>query len=618
MNAAHAHSTEIERPALVGRLLRTRVTDLLRGRISCGAAVTNALDASELPVEIISLIQQVVYGTRLWLKEQVEVAEELVAHFTDGLRGGAATEQLVEAFGEPKQAAKLIRCAKRRNRSRLWHTKIWLGRAVVGLILAYGLLAVYVFAGKPNPSVDYLAMLNAGIPDVPPDQRAWPLYREAFRQLMPWPEWIDARGDVRPGDERWAEVVSYLDSRREALELARQAASLPVLDVQYVFHVPDEDRFLQPNSSDESAASVDPLEIPLLEMRVDYQGPLYRLRDVLECDALRAAMANDGDTALQDVRALVGLAQQMHARPLLISQMYGLGCLHQASATTGRLLADHPQLWSDNELHELAHRLAAADAVFDAKVDAESYCFYDVVQRMYTESGRITDDGIRWYLREIGADRRNSLTDNLIASDDVGHALTPALGLMIASREDITAKWDDLMQRQQAEGRRPLWEMETTVDSELQKMARSSVQTWRYLPVLRLIPSVRLCFEVAGLERCRRDGILVALALELYRRRHGNWPRELEELTPDLLPQVPLDRFTGEPLLYRLVDGQPIVYSRAADRDDDGGRPPTVRGKPDYEEVARYWVPASQVEELRQSGDHDGDWIIWPVPRKDR
>ena len=43
----------------------------------------------------------------------------------------------------------------------------------------------------------------------------------------------------------------------------------------------------------------------------------------------------------------------------------------------------------------------------------------------------------------------------------------------------------------------------------------------------------------------KRDGILVALSLEVYRRRHGSWPKTLNELSPDLLPTVPRDRFTG-------------------------------------------------------------------------
>ncbi|MGN6628133.1 MAG: hypothetical protein ACTHLN_16055 [Tepidisphaeraceae bacterium] len=117
--------------------------------------------------------------------------------------------------------------------------------------------------------------------------------------------------------------------------------------------------------------------------------------------------------------------------------------------------------------------------------------------------------------------------------------------------------------------------------------------------------------------RGQRDGALVGIALEIYHRRHGRYPEQLSDLTPDLLPAVPIDRMSGRPVLYRLKDQHPagypadypsvcpVVYSVGADGDDDGGRVPV-----DIHGVA---IPAAAVQ-WNAITPADGDWILYPWP----
>ena len=93
-----------------------------------------------------------------------------------------------------------------------------------------------------------------------------------------------------------------------------------------------------------------------------------------------------------------------------------------------------------------------------------------------------------------------------------------------------------------------------------------------------------------------RDATLAVIALALHHRLHKTWPENLAQLTPHLLPSVPLDRFDGKPLKYKLVDGHPLLYSVGLNRTDDGGTPSADPAKGDE-------AP-------------DGDIRFWPITGK--
>ena len=72
------------------------------------------LSEAALPAPIADLIQHITRRTRLWPREKLDVTRELIAHFRDGVDAGHAPDELVRDFGEPADAARLIRRAKKR------------------------------------------------------------------------------------------------------------------------------------------------------------------------------------------------------------------------------------------------------------------------------------------------------------------------------------------------------------------------------------------------------------------------------------------------------------------------------------------------------------------------
>jgi hypothetical protein len=158
--------------------------------------------------------------------------------------------------------------------------------------------------------------------------------------------------------------------------------------------------------------------------------------------------------------------------------------------------------------------------------------------------------------------------------------------------------------------------MVPTLDDEIQELERKPVGRLRYMLVTLLFPAYNALGTSIAMLEGMRDGVLVGVVLELYRRERGKWPESLNELSPRWLPKLPVDRINGGPLGYRVVEDRPIVYSLGTDADDDGGRLPIdcngdVRkyrvGLP-----AEIPVNATQVERSFR----DGDWVIWSLVEK--
>jgi hypothetical protein len=73
----------------------------------------------------------------------------------------------------------------------------------------------------------------------------------------------------------------------------------------------------------------------------------------------------------------------------------------------------------------------------------------------------------------------------------------------------------------------------------------------------------------AGRDSVRSVQIL--LAIQLFEADHGRLPNDLAELSPEYLPQIPLDSYSGQPLIYRRLDSGFDLYSVGRDGIDNGG-----------------------------------------------
>ncbi len=616
---------EFVHPGWLARVRSTPLRDALRWDWSGQLDPRVLIAAAELPAPIPGLIFRVVHGTRLWRREQLDVARELVAHFGDGLMAGRSPQELVRDFGSAPQASRLIRQAKRRNRPAWWQCWHVLFRTVaiaVGLgIVAYMLLSVRFFWGRPDVARNYCDEINAAR-HVDENDRAWPIYREALLKLgREDAGWVDADKVANgPNGKHWAAAVELLRRHPDVLELVRQGAAKKSLG----YYLGDRADLNAVGAAGEWLISkhmpvaADNPEINSVHL-AGTQG-CRTIARLLALDARVAAFTGDGARVVADIAALLSLSeQQFEPRATLVEQLVGLAIFGQAIDTIGRVLADTPAVLTEEQLRELAHRTAAyRNGQMSIDFAFEQMLFDDILQRAYTDdghgNGRITPTGLVVLANDID-ERQFSVfhlldsptSDERLATLGV-RMLSPAMACFIGSRQENQRLYRELMDEMIAVHQGVPWHWDTKAidayDNRLNQMAPGNLR-FRYCFVSLLMPSIGAALNAAERSTQIRDAAEVAIALELWHHRHGQWPDKLDRLVPALLPAVPPDRVDGQPIRYVVRDGRPVVYSLGRDRRDDGGRP----SENPEDAIENQYGP---IKPNSRTSAPAGDWILWP------
>lgn len=568
---------------------------------------------SKLPADVTALIADVIRRTRLWRREKADVARELIAHFEDAISRDVDAEEVLRDFGEARQAAKLIRRAKKRSRPLIWHAwRRTLHATAAALCLSialYGVLIIRYFSGSPVIARNYTAELNSSILALPQDECGWPLYRKALLALeAPVPAGPGGRSILSPADDGWEIMVEYLQRHQGELGQARRAASKPHLGIPLV---PGEaelaGHWAFATSADSSLSYVNPAanESPVGWGRTLGVSELRPFVRMLLADARLAMIEGDSARAQADLFALIDLAQQCRESPLFIGDLYSIHVLHSASKVLAQSLLDSPECFNDDQLTGLAHRLGAysGGGSIHLRFGMHRIYFEDMIQRLYTDDGkgdgRLTSEGIAM-LRSSGPSV--PLMGKGGEEARLEWLMGPLAAQLIGGRREVSEEFErqlSLMERQAVE---PMWTWTETPGDSFESQIASETYYRRYQPLFVMLPAIGRAAQIAEIATQRRDAALTAIALELYRRRHGEYPAQLDALVPNFLPTLPVDRFDGRPLRYRLTKDGPLLYSIGADRIDDGGAAPTTDTARMQVDRYSFKIPADPMQ---------ADWILW-------
>lgn len=121
----------------------------------------------------------------------------------------------------------------------------------------------------------------------------------------------------------------------------------------------------------------------------------------------------------------------------------------------------------------------------------------------------------------------------------------------------------------QTVGRQPFYRQS---DFLRQTHERAKRRPWYFLLSGMLLPEFNSVFMKEATLEAMMNVTRAGIACKLFRQKNGKNPGALADLVPEYLKDVPLDPFTGKPLIYRLENGELLIYSVGSNLKDDGGR----------------------------------------------
>lgn len=271
--------------------------------------------------------------------------------------------------------------------------------------------------------------------------------------------------------------------------------------------------------------------------------------NLLQLDALVAAVDGRGDDAIDDTLAVLALARGIGDEPFLVSQLVRIHLVTMAVRTTERALG----LCEPTE-----PKLAEVQAAFAAEAT--------VPRLLYGLKG------------ERGA--MNLLAENVesgaVSSADLIEGLSlglngrpPAAVVTLPVRAllpEVQARYLELMNRAIAAAEKP-----HGPDRDDQfKAIEDDIKTDGDLAhkALRVVfPSISRCYDAEARVTALLHAATAGVAAERHRLRTGKYPAGRGDgFDP------PTDPYTAKPLLYQVTVDGVVVYSTGPDRTDDGGK----------------------------------------------
>jgi hypothetical protein len=462
---------------------------------------------------------------------------------------------------------------------------------------------------EPRLTVDYVAAFNARLDGVPHEDRAWPLFVRAV-ELLPTGDDETALKelikDARPGEPRWDACVEAVERHGEALDLIREFSSMPVFGIPVVVGLPLE--YVIAKGSYEKLLPLPPGEQGwTLHMYLPHLGEFRQMARLLRIDALHAAARGDAPRAAANLEAIIGLARLSRDGGVIIGYIIAADLAVIASETARELVHYYPGAMDHKAFTRIDRALANGIAEGSARPDFRGEHLYwsDLAQRFFSDDGkgdgRVTHRGVK-------------LVESWIARPEQWVLPRTRVGVGLASlhstgRRVVLQEAEDFYTTLAAYAVQPAWTrgpLPTILDRYSGWYPPESNRDLGLMLLHFLMPGIsRVAY---GWDQSLHDtqAARAVIAMERFRLANGRWPDSLDDLVPEFLDSVPLDRFDGAPLRYRLVEGVPTLFSIGVDRDDDGGQ---------HAVQASQWADAERAESFvrERPDEREGDWVYFPV-----
>ena len=565
-------------------------------------AVRARIEVASLPEEIGRFIAEIVHRTRLRRDEQLDVANELLSHFAEGLAAGKSARDLMAAYGDARVSARALRqsaIAKRGPLDRSVGSVLRWGSistaAVATLYLGYA--SVLAFR-EPVISFDAVAAVNARMPKPGAEGAAIDLYLATLSNeedrciFIERAEPPSSFGAARLRVEEDLPRINFDETaltriRADLAQMAPYIASLrkakdhPVLGVGVATGAWKDERVAK-------FFFVDSIEYSPEASR--FSGTLLSallpqcalLRSTAKLMCADAALAiHDGRTNdfMDDIEAASMMAAHSGEVGFLINVLVEAGVRQLVLGTITSAIENHAESFSDAQLARLEQLARVGDLDLARGFEAERTGVFDLIQRCYSDNG--DGDGVLLahsfadFMREVAPMASNARDENLeqAAMQTSAFFSGPIAANALPSRREVLAHLDAFidanMEAAKSPSRKESIVLAAAVDRDFE--ARRGAAG----PMLSLmLPALGRSVTVMWALRAMQDTTMAAIGIERFRRANSRFPADRAEL--EEFVGWPLDANSHEelPWKYALVDGRPMIYDVGIDGFDDRARTP--------------------------------------------
>ena len=543
---------------------------------------------ASVPENAGDLIKAIIGEMRYRKKVRDDVAPELAAHFEDALRDCKSdeekqedAEQLIQDFGDPKLLAVLLRRAKKRCRP-LWRTIVARAFQTVGIIIVcFILYVVWFLSGKPVITTDYVAELNRIVRPVADENlNAAPLYVKAADLVEALPDETKellSKQYKEVTSEQKQLIEKWLNENKETLELVIAGSKKPYYWREY---------------GNEENPDV------MMAILMPHLSDFRRLARALRLRAHLRAEQGRYEDAFDDMSVCYRFGRHLRGDKSLIEQLVGIAIESLATKTIRDILGEHEVDSAILATLQNGFEQMIADENFIVSFKFEKLAMYDEIQRCFTEdrigSGHISLEGFR----------RFQFLEGLSSADYDGDVMQ---GLLTSSLHILFTHPNKQQSRKMVDVLYDFWEQVAckspaqirTENIDIEKQAMELIEGNILLEILT--PALGRICEIAHRNKADVEAALAIIAILRYKQDIGGYPDKLEKLiNADYLKVLPIDPYSGEPLVYKKMDNNFVLYSFGPNfRDDDGKMAYNKEGKPRW-----------------RGTEEDGDAVFWPVDKQ--
>ena len=277
--------------------------------------------------------------------------------------------------------------------------------------------------------------------------------------------------------------------------------------------------------------------------------------------------AGDGRAAARDIRTMLRAGEHLESQPWLRSYLLGLAIRASGYDELLHLSELAPSQIDYVAMIDIIQRADSEPKPPTRQFAVERLLLFDWLQREWVDTdGDGSPDRIRvpW------------------ASDveTTGVAFTGSLAPLIAAYDDLNGRWQTIIQADYVTGRRLKEELNTDLKAHKNPVVRElSYFEWH---------SIALYHRWTGYRNAAR----LVLHMHAFKAENGRWPKDLEEAGVPIGARE--DPFSGEDFVYRLKDGEPLLYSVGENAVDDGGTPAASGTQWALTGDAILWPPAEK------------------------